>query len=408
MPIFLAQVSADSTVRIHPQHVIPEQGTTLHLTYEAVGVDVVAFDETTTRDGYRFPSGLVANLRFDAVSLPEALERVPEFASHTFSLFSFVSRAGIGRVKIRWIYDASPDTKERDFLLQFDVPSFSLLKRGLPDKVLFHLLDRLYDHLFADPNVKEDRKTRVLRSVQSFRRALADNDDALTEFLIHWTSLETMDVVYRELFDKDADPVYTTCKGCGTEFRDCPRCEERDVFLRRRELVGVRDIFERLDKSELFGELSRLRNGLSHGYISLSDGANLVNEHLEDLRTAVLLMVFCIAGGDLDLMEYPLRKHTLTGHTVPYVRVFGHGDFDPGDLNSLEGHPGLEVGEENVEVIYDEVANTLNLSPTRRMTSRNTRKMTVDRQELWGEGESPVRITKFDHRVIRGKDETFA
>ncbi|MFH1763661.1 MAG: hypothetical protein ABIF09_05650 [Gemmatimonadota bacterium] len=400
MPDFLVRVTADSEVRVHDRAAIIGVQKHLRINFPDGQATIVVFDQVGDFGGVLVPVGLQANVEIAAGNIEEAIGLATEFAASVFSLLCVTGRASVGPARPQWAYDTSPEVEHRELRTFLYDPFFKLPSRHLKAEAVFHLLDRLFHHFLSRADVKEDRKERVMRVIQSFRRGVADNDDALSEFTLHWASLETLDVVLRELEGLEKEPILTTCAGCSTVFSFCPACGREGTFQRGTELVGVKDVFRQLGAEAEFRTLKQLRNGIVHGFRNLNECIDLAKRNSELMRTAVLTMLFRILGADSTVMVETTSKPTIKGKDQPHIKLLAGGEFEPGDLTELEGHPGLIVSSADHLVWYDEEAGKLRVKPSWSFRADNVVRVTVRGHELWGEEGRPIVLEEMDAEVV--------
>lgn len=405
MPEYLVRVVADSEVRVHDRAAITGVQKHVRINFPDGQAAIAVFDQTREFGGVLVPDGLQGNVKVSAEDIDGAMNLATEFAASVFSLLCVTGRASVGPARVLWAYDASPEVEFRELRTLLYDPFFKLPSRHLKTDPLFHLLDRLFHHFLVRTDVEEDRKERTMRVVHSFRRGVADNDDALSEFILHWASLETLDVVLRELEGLDKEPILTTCAGCSTVFSFCPVCGREGTFQRGTELVGVKDVFRQLGAQAEFRTLKQLRNGIVHGFRSLNECIGLAKQNLELMRTAVLTMLLRILGADSSVMVETLSKPTIKGKDHPHIRLLAGGDFEPGDLTELEGHPGLSVSSADHAVWYDEKTGKLRVKPSWSFKANNVVKITVRGHQLWGEEGRPIALEEMDAEVVPESSE---
>jgi hypothetical protein len=183
----------------------------------------------------------------------------------------------------------------------------------------------------------------------------------LDEFLVHWSSLETLDIVYREIFNHAVANI--------------------DLRITQRH-TGIEEIFTLLHEPEKYNRLRKLRNGISHGYMTLSDCISTATEHIELVRKAVLSMIMRIVGVNDDIQAIVLGQTGYKGKVVPHFRIVAKGSFEPGDPCRYDTHPEVEVKCSNLEVTKND--NMLVFYPTWLFTNRNC-PLTYTGYEFWGD-----------------------
>ena len=259
-----------------------------------------------------------------------------------------------------------------------------------PRARFFRMNHKLHGYMRRD-DIKADHKHRLNRAVLSFRRGIADTEDTLDEFLIHWGSLETLDVVYQHVFRHEPVYIYRTCGKCKTTLRDCPECGASNTLRVAQRHTGIEDVFAALQQPEKYDEMRRLRNGVSHGYMSLSDCVSTAAENIELVRKAVLSMILRIIGVGGDVSAAVLKQSGMKGKYVPHFRVHAKGAFAPGDPCRYDTHPEVEV--KCTALTVQKTDDLLVLHPTWSFTNRNCA-LTYTGYELWGDPAAKITVTE--------------
>lgn len=244
------------------------------------------------------------------------------------------------------------------------------------------MLDKKFNVFMASSSISDDRKRRLERVFHSFRRAMAGTEDDLDEFLIHWSSLETLDVVYREVFGHDPESLYKICGKCKTPFQYCPVCGKEDAFLVSRRQTGVEEVFAGLNEANMYDELRKLRNGISHGYMGLSECIAMAKENIELVRRAVLSMIMRIIGVAASVQAAILGQTGYKGKFFPHFILTAKGSFNPGDARQIDGHP--EVEAKCTACTAEPQGERLTLRPTWSFTNKNCA-LNYTGYELWGD-----------------------
>lgn len=400
MGTFTAQFTARSAIRIHEKPAIEDRADSILLEWPARDFALVLFDRQVTLDGTRVPWGLMAHVQVEAESIEQATGMARSAAVAAMSICSCVSRGAIQLPRIQWIYDATDGVTERQLHHFVYDPYLAMATRNVDREALFNWLDQLFHDVAEREALTEERKTRLWQAITSFRRGLADNDDVLTEFVIQWSLLEMLDVVYRETFEIEVERIYTRCR-CGERRWKCVACGTEKLHGRRGELAGAKAVFVALDAEDEFGEVSQLRNGIVHGYKKIDECVATARQHLELVRTAVLTMIMEILGVEDDVRKAVQDLTSIKGKFEPYVKFKAHGTFAPQGINQVHGHPGLEATGHEVEASTSNEGRKLHLSPKCLFTARNVEQIAVSGYEIWGEEGREVEITAIEARVIK-------
>jgi len=391
MSKFIIRLMADSLIRINEKPFFDKQNKSIALEL-GPNLIIAIFDRFIPLSNQQIPVGFLVQVKLEADDIDKAISAAQNISIHVLSIISCSSSASVSLPKTLWAYDATPDLDQREYRLFVYDPLLSLSTRRLDDTFLFRLLE-IFINNYLQSNIDSDRKERILRAITSFRRGLSDNDDVLTEFLIHWSSLETMDVVYREICNIPSKKIYVTCSSCKTEYNYCPKCGREDTFLKTQALSGIEDIFAILGQPEKYHQLRRLRNGIAHGFEQLAVSIETARQNLELVRKAVLLMIMRIFKIEETFQSQALEKIALKGKFVPCWKLLMNGSFDPGNVREVSGHPLIEAKPSNLAAAIEN--NELSLSPTWEFTPRNCKYMTFLGYEIYCEEGRKMKIEMF-------------
>src|SRR5262249_47481170 len=155
---------------------------------------------------------------------------------------------------------------------------------------------------------------RVQQGLMAFRRGLADNDDVLTEFLIAWATMEGLDCVYCKVL-----PAASV-----RAFKD-----------------GMKDVFTRLSRPDVFTPLENLRNEIAHGSLSLAQAIQMARTHLDLVRQALVFMIFRILKVEENLAKGIIAQPAYKGTFRPHMRLLATINFDPVDVHNLHAQPNI-------------------------------------------------------------------
>lgn len=372
MSAYIVRLYAESRVRISQKHYF-EQGEATSFTFNLPEVTVTAFDDFVQIGELHVAKGLIIQVRLDAPNIDVAVDMAKGMAIYILSIFSCVAMASVSEPRPLWAYDVSPGVQNRDYrIIGYDQEFGDLNTRRVDHAALIAFLNKNFNSFLSNDAIRDDWKLRVQQAIQSFRRAMADNDDSLTEFIIAWTSMEGLDCVYRKLL---------------------PSAQTREF------MGGVKDALARLGRDDVFDALKDLRDGLAHGNISLHDAIATSKEHLDLVRRALLLMVLRIIGVEQAVSDKVLARRGYKGSFMPLVRFIATIRFEPGDATKLEGHPIVELVRNGAEVAA--MGDRLEVRPTWQLTPRNLESMTVSAHELWGDAGARPDIGHPELMLIR-------
>ena len=225
MPIYTVRLFARSSVRLTERPYAEATLPTFTMNFPPY-FSVTAIDNVIDHGGVQVPKGLTLNVQVEANGLPIALEKATQAATYFLSTLSCTCNAAVAQPKPLWAYDATPDLLERELLLIIYDYNININTRRLLQASWEAVLNGLFHGVWLE-GVTSDESQRMQRAVQSVRRGLADTDDVLDEFLIHWSSLETLDVVYKRVFHHQAMYTYKTCGNCDMAFLILPQVRGR-------------------------------------------------------------------------------------------------------------------------------------------------------------------------------------
>ncbi len=396
MASYIVRLFADSSVRLTATpYVESEQGS---FVFPAEGAFTVAvFDNLVPLGNVLVPRGLVINVKIDADDFKTAINHAQEAATYFLSMLSCVSNAAVGEPKPLWAYDATPGLTERDYRVFAYDANLRSTSRPLNVERFIAVLDKKFNVFAANGSISDDRKRRLARVFHSFRRAMAGTEDELDEFLIHWSSLEALDVVYREVFAHQPESLHKVCGQCKTPFTKCPNCGKEDAFVVGRRQTGVEEVFAGLNEAAKYDELRKLRNGISHGYMGLSECISTAKENIELVRRAVLSMIMRIIGVDGSVQAAILDQSGFKGKFAPHFVLTAKGLFEPGDVLQSDGHPVVEA--RCTECTAEPQGERLLLRPTWSFTNRNCA-LTYTGYELWGDKAANMVVTEEVTEVV--------
>lgn len=320
MPQYIVRFFAKSCVRLNRKSYF-DPADVPTVTLVGLGHTTVVFDRFVDVSGVDMPNGLIIQVDLESATIDDAVQKAGAFASGALNILTLTSAAVADEPYLLFAYDASPSSTDRDFIsVSYDRTSPPSTRRpNDPDLAEFI---RAYDAFHTDAAIKDDFKNRVSRGVDAYRRALSQNDDPLTDFVVLWASLEGMDKVYRKTFP--------TRKA---EFKD-----------------GMRDVFARLGEGGVFDTLEGLRNDIAHGDLDVNSANQLALANSELTRKAVLFMVLRIIKCDEVCRNRLLALKAYKGSFVTRLTLRTTAQFQPGSVNSVLGHPQLEAQLESLSV----------------------------------------------------------
>lgn len=361
MPEFIVRFYARSAVRLGTKSYDDEVSRrTWFLTLPHAHIAV--FDALRhATDEIRIPDGLIIQVKMESATIEDSILHGIGVTSHALSMMSCVTMASIETPRPVWAYDATTGVENREFRYCYYDGIGPRATRPLNEHHLIHLLEKNYTSFLTDDNIKQDFKVRVQRSLMDFRRGLSDNDDVLNEFLTAWSTMEGLDCVYTRLL-----PASTV-----REFKD-----------------GMKDVLKRLGKPDLFTRLENLRNEIAHGNLSMADATKTANEHLDLIRRALLLMILRILKGDETTISKITAQTPYKGQFPPHIRLLATIQFDPVEVQDLDGQPAVKVWLEGAEFIKDK--ESLMYQPDIRYKPQNIKHMSAYGLEFWGESGAPI------------------
>lgn len=367
MPTYLFRLVADSSVRISELPYLDKNLYAYSLTLNGQ-FRAALFDNAILLKDIEVPKGLIIQIQLDSADITSAILDAEGAATYVLSMLSCVTNASILQPKPLWGYDAAPGLSEREVVAFAYEYSVHANTRPVYAANWSALLEAKFNGLKTRPSFTDDMKDRLQRAVRAFRRGLADTEDMLDEFLVHWSSLETLDVVYRKVFQHQDSNHFTTCGGCKTTFNHCPVCGNPGVFRQPQKHTGIEAVFACLKQSEKYNQLKRLRNGISHGYESLSKCYEMASDNIELVRKAVLTMILQILGVEDDARASIIANRGKKGKSVPHFRVYAKGVFEPGDAGRFETQPDIGLRCSNLEVYIK--GKQVILNPTWEFTNK--------------------------------------
>lgn len=371
MPRYAVRLTADSRVRINPKPYLTE-GPPRTVVVDYPEATVVVFDRFVPVGASHIPTGFVIQVSVEAPDIETAVATADGAATAVLGVLGSVAAASVARPRTEWVYDITPGVPEREFRWFVYDRAASASTRGLNDQELGEFLAKFAGFL-NDQARTHDHKDRVARAVAAFRRAIADNDDPLTEFLILWSTVESLDCVYRKAFPTRRP-----------EFMD-----------------GVRDVLTRLGRPDAFEGLKGLRDQIAHGNMRLAESVAQATRELELARKALLLMVMRIIGCEQGVCDRVVARSGYKGNVVTCLRVEAVIRFEPGDVRSLAGHPEVDV--QLVSVNATPNGDTLTMQPDWRFTPKNVPHMSVRATALIGDPGANVRVNGLGVNVLPGR-----
>ena len=173
---------------------------------------------------------------------------------------------------------------------------------------------------------------RVIRAIRWLRK-MHTEDDILDRFLAGWTGLETLNPELCDHFgvDPSADDV-RTCGKCGEKLvQKVPRA------------TGLKELFVREGKQEVYDACSQARNGLLHGFRDISKVTALAREHTSDVGLMLAKGIQLLSGNPIP--TDPEKFKWLNGYRVASL-VFFEGTMNCGELDAYEArHKELPLCE---------------------------------------------------------------
>ena len=236
-------------------------------------------------------------------------------------------------------------------------PTLNMGKRPINIPEIGDLCSKL-DSFMADANIKDDWKARIWRGIHAYRRALADNEDSLSEFLILWTAFEGLDCVYRKTFPSK-------------------HAKSKDA---------MKGVLSALDPSTPFDTVEGLRDGIAHGAIDLNGAMQTAKTYVELVRNAVHFTVMRILGFDEGVAKSVLIRPSVSGRFTPHFVLVGSLEIEPPPFDNFGSQPDIQpiLGEVKTEKAGDK----LNLTPKLSCPFLGPNaKLTVREHEIWGDKE---------------------
>lgn len=364
MPTYLSRLRATSTIRLN-RTPFKIDGEDKVFSFFLPGAKVSVTDRFEELGTESVPSGIWMQVEFDAPNIDTAISTASSFALPVMSILCLTSGGAIDLPLPIWTYDVTTGLVTRDCRFFLYDPRLNVAKRQTREEEVREFwmkLDAFLNHV----EISDDWKSRLFRAIHSYRRALADAEDVLSEFLTVWSSLEGLDCVYRGVYPAR-----------NSKFMD-----------------GVRDIFARLNLLREFSKLKDLRDGVAHGFIDLNDATKLASTHIEDVRKSLRLMVTRIIQCDENLMAPALARASHKGSFVPHCRLVGTINIDPPGVNNFDDQPQLNPHYHEVKTTRN--GDKLDISPGMRVAMQAQlpgTKITLVGHEIWGDANSPMTVS---------------
>ncbi|PZS36627.1 MAG: hypothetical protein DLM58_01390 [Pseudonocardiales bacterium] len=376
MPRYTARLIAESLVRLGQRAYYEKFETTSNI-FEFSDGKVVFFDQLITPKLLHLPNGLIVQAEVESPDISQAVEQIQSVAGNLLGVFSIAAQASIGTPRPLWVYDSTPAADPRELMLFNYDPILTLKTRGNSEGRVEEVWNAITKGWMQDPNVEKDDKARLAWALTSYRRALADNDDLLTEFLIHWTAAETIDKIYRQ----------RVLKG-GWHGKKAET------------LNGIEDAFERLGERRRFSRCRNLRSDIAHGLRPLDEVIREARENIELVRRVATLMTMAVLGVSQDTQDQILQQQAFKGRYPPHLRMRFSGSFTPGDVGELGEHPQLEPAM--VELEEEASGESISLTPKWNYKFTSEGKLEFYGVEAWGEGAAQMKIEVGQPTVIKG------
>tara|TARA_R110002167_G_scaffold148524_2_gene341497 strand:- start:4245 stop:5522 length:1278 start_codon:yes stop_codon:yes gene_type:complete len=359
MPRYIVRFGAESCVRLNAKSYLDGNRHTIRVTFP--NATIALFDRFVPLGDAHLPNGLLIQVALDAQDIETAIQSAGSFAVSVLNIVSCVACASIDRPFVLSAYDASQGIKDRDFVgVTYDRTTPHSTCRP-EDPELSEFIGK-YDQFRSNSDIPQDHKNRVERSIDAYRRALADNDDPLTDFIVLWSAIEGLDCVYRKTFPTRQ-----------SQFKD-----------------GMRDLFARLNEPGSFDTLEGLRNEIAHGNLDLDAANQMAIGNLELVRKALLLAVMWIVKCDDGTRDNTLAKLAYKGTFVTRLRLQAKIRCQPGDIKVLEGHPQIEAVLNGVQVTPK--GETANITPDWRFNHSNIESYNLVSVELHGDPGANARV----------------
>lgn len=371
MAKYIASFYAESRVRLNVKSYFDGDRHTVKMLLP--NATIVLFDHFVNFGSTLLPKGLLIQVALDAQDIDTAIEAAGSFAVGALNILSTVARSSIDRPYLTLAYDVSKDIHDREFVTVVYDPNTPSSTRRPDDAELAEFVEK-YDQYHSDSGIPNDHKDRVSRSLDAYRRALADNNDPLTDFIVVWSALEGLDSVYRKTFPTRQ-----------AQFKD-----------------GMKDVFLRLQESNSFDTLEDLRNEIAHGNMDLVGANHLATSKLELVRKALLLAVMRIIGCSERVINSMLAKNAYKGSFVTRLEIRGALRCQPGDVSSLEGHPRIEGSLNSVTITPNDA--TFTMRPDIRFSSTNIESYEVSSLKLKGDSGANVRVNDLECYVVKSED----
>lgn len=376
MADFVVRLYSPSVIRLCPKP-YDEDGGRRVLFLGLPHAHVAVFDNfKEVADDVRAPDGLIIQAKFAASDVDSAIDNSIGVAGHVLSMMSCVAMASADSPIPIWAYDESNGVENREYRYCFYEGTGARATRPLNDQHMTHLLEKNYNSFLANCEIKDDFKQRIQRALIAFRRGLSDNDDVLNEFLTAWSTMEGLDCVYCKLLPSASV----------RRFKD-----------------GMKDVLSRLGRPEVFAPLESLRNDIAHGSLSLAQGTQMAVNHVELIRQALVMMILRILNADEATIKLISSQTSYKGKIHPHVRFMAKIQFDPVEVQNLDGQPQVKVWIEGKTFTKNE--QTLGFEPDIRFQPLNLKQLSAYGMQAWGDIGAPIRVGEMGVKVIPKGDD---
>ncbi|QDH21222.1 HEPN domain-containing protein [Saccharibacillus brassicae] len=200
--------------------------------------------------------GWIIQLELNADGIESAITLANNLIDFFLSTISLESGLETHEKKLLIVLDTSNEVKEREFRQFFYDQSFS---RGDTIEV-----SEFTEHVGAIWLRYEGKdRDRFLRALHWFRKGLNEGD-VLDQFLAFWQGVETLNPLLIEHFG---------CEKTGYEQIEKTCCVTGNVFYEMRTTKqGMEELVKHIGlEGEAWKQISKARNGISHGFKSLKD-----------------------------------------------------------------------------------------------------------------------------------------
>jgi hypothetical protein len=167
----------------------------------------------------------------------------------------------------------------------------------------------------------EKASKRVGRALRWLRK-MHTEDDILDRFLAGWTGLETLnpELCTHFVVPDSADDI-RDCE-CGKKLvRKVPRAN------------GLKELFVRAGKQDVYDKCSKARNGLVHGFKTVAEVTALAREHTSDVGHMLATGIRILS--DIPIPTEPEKFTWLNGFRVASLLLF-EGTINCGDVDAYE------------------------------------------------------------------------